>query len=435
MWHSCHLRSYLFHRYEFLISDGIRAGSVPHSCHNSPLPREGKMTILAKLKAFDHYRRSALIILPISFALLMYLILVHGSEFLLPEWFLDLIIVPAFSGNLLSGTTYIGRAIDLVSQKTNIKEKIGTYLGIGIGLGIAITAAIMHESIPLLDSLSHFAMVIFTLSQVSIFAGFGNRIGSTLDKTRLPNEQKAIGVVSLIGIALGLGLFLTSSVALVSVVGITSFVTGGAALPVWLGGILFVSTFSSSLTSFADYSTKAFNFIKSKFSDDKKTRERVKERPHEYRGSFCGSSAGFIVGIFIVGALLATQPHVFAGACGVIAATIVITTSVNVLGGLCSRIGRLFDGFNQKKIAEKEKLSPKPEFISSPTHMLKMFIDKRPSVRLLTKTIEKSKPITIKKPTCAAEAGLYRPSSVDTLLNNNADRDQHNYKRFKFNSV
>jgi hypothetical protein len=402
------------------------------SCHNpllsccNLLKWIEKMILWKKLKTFDHYRRAAFSMLPISFALIFYLMLVQGDGFLLPEWFLDLIIVPAFAGNLLSGSTYIGRSIDLVPQVLGIKEKIATWIGIGVGIAVGVAATILHESIPLVSSLSGVANVVFTLSQISVFAGFGNRIGSSLDKSRLPNEQKAIGAASLIGIATGLALFLTSSVALVSVVGITSFVTMGAAIPFWLGGVLFVTTFSSSLASFADYSAKAFNFVKSKSMQDEKTKQRVKERFHEYRGSFCGVSAGFIVGSLIVGALLVTQPHIFVGVLGVIAATLVITTSMSVLGGLCSRVGRLMDGFKQKKGME----APNEKLISSPARTIRMLNENKPDMRphLVSAPIPIPAP---KRPARASEAGLYRPSSLRAVKETDASID----KRFIFGSA
>ncbi len=369
-----------------------------------------KMTLWAKLKVFDHYRRTALAMLPISFSLILYLILMQGDGFLLPEWFLDLIIVPAFAGNLLSGSTYIGRGLDLVPQAPGIKEKIGTWLGIGLGIAVGIAATVLHDSIPFVSSLSGVANAIFTLGQISVFAGFGNRIGSSLDKSRLPNEQKAIGAASLIGFGAGLALFLTSSVALVSVVGITSFVTLGAAIPFWLGGILFVTTFSSTLASFADYTTKAFNFVKSKSSPDEKTERRVNERFHEYRGSFCGVGAGFIVGSVIVGALLVTQPHIFVGILGVIAATLVITTSISVIGGLCSRVGRLLDGFKQKKILEV----PAEKMVSSPAQTIKLLNENKPDPTPLLR----SAPIPVpepRRPARASEVGFYRTSSLRTV--------------------
>lgn len=373
------------------------------------------MSIWSRLKAFDHYRRAALSSLPIVLALLMYLIM--GEDFLLSEWFLDLIFIPAFAGNLLSGSTYIARAIDLAPQRGGLKEKIGTWLGIFIGIAIGITLTLLHDSIPFFSSLSGIANVVLTLGQISVFAGFGNRIGSTLDKSRLPNEQKAIGAASVIGIVLGLALFLTSSVGLVSIMGITSFATMGAAVPFWLSGILFVSTFSSSLASFADYSAKAVNFIKSKISQDETTNRRVNERFHEYRGSFSGVSAGLIIGSLIVVGLLVTQPQVFIGAFGLIAAALIITTSMSVLGGLCSRVGRLIDGFKHKNERHEENVErpyPKPTPGSSPARMRKMLADNRPSLSSLKKPLlTSSSPIQIVKQAArVSEAGLYRPSSV-----------------------
>ncbi len=381
-----------------------------------PIETERKMSMWRKLKAFDHYRRAALSMLPISITLLLYLIFTYGDNFLLAEWFLDLIFVPAFIGSLLSGSTYIARALDLVTQSKpsnpSVKEKIGTWLGIGFGIAMGIAATVLHDTIPLVSSLSGLANVIFTLGQIGSFAGLGNRIGSSLDRNRLPNEQKAIGAATFLGITLGMTLLFTSSVALISVAGITSFASCGAAIPFWLGGIIFVTTFSSSLTSFADYSTKAFNFIKTKttLSAAEPVKQRVKERFHEYRGSLVGVSTGFIVGGIIVGALAVTQP-IFMGVLGVIAATLVITTSVNVLGGLCSRIGRLLDGFTAKKV---EPRTPEPRRVSTSAHLVKTLVNADPSLEkpLLP---EVPPPVSTPRPARPSEAGLYSQTLVKII--------------------
>ena len=54
-----------------------------------------------KIKKLDNYRLALLFVLPISIALLIYLFCVHGI--LLPEWFLDLLQIPAVLGALFSG--------------------------------------------------------------------------------------------------------------------------------------------------------------------------------------------------------------------------------------------------------------------------------------------------------------------------------------------
>jgi len=331
-----------------------------------------------RVKGFDHYRRAMLAVLPLALFVLLYLVLngllFHATDFLLPEWFLNFFVIPAFVGNILSGSTYIARTIDI--NRTTLKssqgvgyERILTTIGLGLGITASIVLLALHITIPCAASLNFIADGCFLLNAVSVFSGLGNRLGNCIDTNSKPkNEKYTIGIASLCGFAIALALVLTSTAALVSIAGVTTFLTGGAALPFWIGSGIFIISFTSSFASAADYSTKAANFIKSQSTNDASIKQTVGEKFHEYRGSCIGVGVGLVLGVAITVALFITMPYVFVGIAGIVAATMIVMTSVSVLGGLFSRTGKLFDGFKNKKtnLDDKPKDEPPEQLPSSP---------------------------------------------------------------------
>jgi hypothetical protein len=176
----------------------------------------------------------------------------------------------------------------------------------------------------------------------------GNRIGQCTDKSQRPsNEKKAIGVAAVLGVIASIVLFATMASTVVAVVGVTSFFSGGAALPLWLCGAAFICSFSSMSASCGDYASKGFNFLK---PGNEVTKKVVREKPHEYRGA----GVGLIAGLIVAGIILAAQPQILVGVVGVIAAVMVVVACVSIIGGLCSRVGRLIDTYQKSKKAQQE---------------------------------------------------------------------------------
>lgn len=292
----------------------------------------------------DYYRKAALISLPISLIfLLIFILMGHAGFLFFSAWFLNLIPIPAFIGTQLSGWTYLGRQMDLIKENSDEakREKWGTLIGITLGLILGVAVSILS---PIGKSCFDVIQAgMFTINCVSSLGGIANRLSSSSENRRPLFERRAISLTALIGLGISIALFATASAAMVSVVGVTSFITGGAALPLWVSGFIFVTSVTSSLASTADYSAKAITFVRSKFSSDKEPQETVSKKLHEYRGSLVGITNGLIIGTIIVVAIAITQPHLFAGLLGVVAATFVITTCISIIGGLCSRIGRILD--------------------------------------------------------------------------------------------
>src|SRR5689334_15884746 len=87
----------------------------------------------------DHYRRAALITLPVSVGFLSYLIATAG--FIIPGWLFYLLLPVSFIGTFLSGATYLARPFD---DDSPLVEKISTV--IFVGFGILITELICHAT-------------------------------------------------------------------------------------------------------------------------------------------------------------------------------------------------------------------------------------------------------------------------------------------------
>jgi hypothetical protein len=324
-------------------------------------------------------------ILPVSLACLLYLLCTQhiGDLFFSSEWFIDLMVLPNFFGAQMSGISYIGRTMDHAGTSgTNWWERVGTRVGLGLGLAIGIALAVLKTVTPFVHPLGVVGDILFTLGTVGAFSGLGNRLGQFIDKGGRPaSEKKAMGYAGLFGLAVGIALVAAKVALAVSVMGVTTLVTGGAALPLWIAGAAFVCTFSSTCASAADYVSKGATFIKSRSlnrvesnSEDELVKTTVAGKFHEYRGALAGVSTGLIVGIVIVAAIAIAQPHILAGIVGLVAAAMIITSCVSVLGGLFSRVGRMIDAyqFTQKKHQEaleaaQAKQTPAPHASPAPS--------------------------------------------------------------------
>lgn len=338
-----------------------------------------------------HYRRAALISLPISFGMLLYLILSGG--YFLPQWFFDLLLPVGFIGSSLSGATYIARPLDSNSQRA---EKIGTVIFAGIGLAVTIGVGILAKlsGIPLGNGLGKLAYAVFGLGNISTFAGLGNRLGSTTNTTIPKNERASRVAGAVIGAGIGAALCVCAKTALLSAA--TLFIPGASiVLPAVLSSVVLGASVSSTGASAFDYASKAYNYARYRLgylnatNSDKgidpkilkernDLRQRIESQPHEYRGSAVGVGLGIAAAIVIC----ICMPHVGAALVGLALTAVVVAGCCSMIGGICSRIGRVIDGFNQSKSKkptephEKDNndhtalLSQEPTPESSPTQNL-----------------------------------------------------------------
>jgi hypothetical protein len=312
-------------------------------------------------RRLDNYRKAMLIMLPFALILLLYMLISNPLDLLYADWFADILIVPTFFGTLISSAGYAGRVMDALSPKpvAGLSERIGTCLGFIVGLSISITLLFLKKTIPFVSTLHYLASAVFTMGNLAAFSGLGNRIGSFVDHNARPVcEKRSIATVALLGFAAGLALFFTHQAAVVCITGVATFFTGGVALPFILCGIIFATSFSGLCASNTDYFTKAGSFLRSKVTHDPIIKNNVKEKFHEYRGACAGVGTGLIVAAVIITALALSQPYIFAGIVGLAMATVVIMACVSVIGGLCSRVGRVMDSRIKIKRDQEIELMP-----------------------------------------------------------------------------
>jgi hypothetical protein len=302
--------------------------------------------IWRKIKKFDFYPKALLITIPCSIALLAYLIGIDAADLIFSNWFVTLVSIPTFFANSLSSAAYFGRTSDLFASfkrtfEKNKLELLGTLLGMALGLTVGIGLALLHVTVPLSSSLYGFAAALFSLRYMNIFAGLGNRLGRCADKKSRPLSEKIIILAAgLVGLTLGLTLFAFGTAGMISIVGITSFFSGGAAIPAWIAGFVFVMSVASLSASCADYCAKGISFIRARSNKpDAAITAIVKERRNEYAGSLLGIAIGLTIGAIVIGALiLASNPIILSSLIvGIVASSLVIASTTNVFGSIFSR--------------------------------------------------------------------------------------------------
>ena len=152
-----------------------------------------RKNILEKLRGLNFYVKSLLVIAPFSIALLIYLLSIGAPDLVFSDWFMMLASIPGFLAYQWSAAAYFGRLADLFKsfkrsfKKTFTKNKLewlGTTLGVLLGIAVGAGLLIMNVPVPLESSLCAFAGVLFTLRQISVFGGLGNRVGRCADKDR-----------------------------------------------------------------------------------------------------------------------------------------------------------------------------------------------------------------------------------------------------------
>jgi hypothetical protein len=243
----------------------------------------------------------------------------------------------------------------------------------GLALSVVILVQIGLTLTPFSNSIGALAYAVFGIGMTSTFGGLGNRVASALSSgsTRPLNERIAMGSGALIGLGVGLALFLFAKSAIFSALAVGSVFVPGASLvlPAVLSGILFTVTVGSTTASCMDYVSKTWNYVKFKFNlfDEHNHKEalliqHIRNRPYEYRGSFIGVTSGIVAAV-IISALL---PHLLPGILGMAVIGLVFIACGSILGGLCSRCGCLLDGW--RKVAV---VPPAAEVPQEPLPVLK----------------------------------------------------------------
>ena len=356
-------------------------------------------TLKKRLNRMDNERLAIAILSFLGLALLIPL-LVISPGLLEAEWFLNPLVVLAEYGGFITAGAYIGRLVNLVlarslyvnneAEKTKVStilsneiimnrrigrlEKFVTPLGMLLGIALGITCLLLHVAVPFFSIYSYFSYIIFVLGYCCTLGGWFNRLGSSMDGTRLNQEKRAIIIGSLFGFMFAmmiLLLLLTSgTLPLVAVAGVSQFFLNLFMLNKTLFIVTFICSISSISASFSDYFAKAYGFFKYWIdSDDSLLNERIKLRYHEYRGAFLGIISGLILTLIITTGLGLTGG--LAAAPVVVITTFIITTLVcnSTIPALFSRIGRVIDGLKKRpdtQFSTGDPTTDEPDIVSNP---------------------------------------------------------------------
>ncbi|WP_218813975.1 hypothetical protein [Rickettsiella endosymbiont of Dermanyssus gallinae] len=329
-------------------------------------------TVKEKLSKLDNERLAIGAVSMLGLSLLIPLLIVTPG-LLESEWFLNLLSVPAEYSSFIAGGAYIGRLLNLLTaqatedgQKTKVatllntealmsrriglQEKRFTPVGMLLGMGLAIAFIALHAAVPFLNVFSYFAYILFILGYVCALGGLFNRLGSSIDGTRLQQEKKAILFGTILGLLASLSLIVilatTGTLPFVAVAGISKAFFDLFVLHKVLFSLAFALSITSTTASFFDYFSKAYCFLKYQGLGvkDELLNERIEARKREYRGAFLGLVTGCLLTLAIITGLALTG-GLAAAPIAVCATLFMITiTSTSVIAALFSRIGRVIDG-------------------------------------------------------------------------------------------
>lgn len=339
-----------------------------------------------KLKELDN-ERLAIISVSIVGLILLLPLLIIAPEFSESEWGLSLFDVFEKYAGFVANGAYVGRLLNLFTarpfqtlkreEKTKvttlfnkeaimgrpigIQEQELTPIGMFLGMGLAIICILLQIAVPFFNVFSYFSYVLYILGYACIIGGLFNRLGSSMDGSRLPQEKKAILCGAFLGLAIALSgiiiLMLTGTLPLVAVLGISKVFFDLFVLHKTIFTCIFSLCLISLTTSFFDYFSKALCFLKFVLnSRDTQLQQRVSSRYHEYRGAFLGLLLGCLFTVVIITSLILTGG--LAATPVAVAFTVVVTvvTCNSVIPALFSRIGRVIDGIKRMSALVSETL-------------------------------------------------------------------------------
>lgn len=290
----------------------------------------------------------------------MMLAMGKSGAFIYTQWYQFFIPIPAFFSGQMSSWTSVGRITDDAPKWSS--QQWMTLAGMIVGLVAGISLAITRFSVNVVTAGASEVVIevlnsaAFILGSVGSYSGLASRLEScivrpkqfSLDGLRgiltsiasfFNQKRKSVIAGLLIGLGTSLTLWFTGNAMLTVVIGVTSFFTGGAAIPLWVAGGLFCLGYVGTNASSFDYLSKMACFYRVLLFNDKEAEADIGDRFHEYRATAIGVTIGLAVATAIVITLLVTQPYLTA-LVGALAVTIVATTT---FGSFFSHIGTLVD--------------------------------------------------------------------------------------------
>jgi hypothetical protein len=308
----------------------------------------------------------------------------------MPAWLIELIYGSNFIftlSQLVSGVGYINRGLDTLTNENTaldlfesnqdkplsglIKRINGQFLGIVFGIGFAIAMSILMAAlkvaIPGSDVVGHtLSSIVHFIGFTASFAGFGNRLGRIFDYIAENDIRKyrffrRAEVNYVLGATGGIIVGIVLAVVALSVIGITSSMTLGGAIPLWLGAALFTAGAIGGCASAGGYIGRVFDSllgnrtIIAAASDSLYTKKTIIKKSGFSKESvltIAGLAIGLTLGIILISAGALTLPMFAAGLPKIVAGFILMATCISALSGFGNRIGYMMDRFTAKNELE-----------------------------------------------------------------------------------
>ena len=303
------------------------------------------------------------------------------------EWLIEISLNFLILSSIVSATGYFGKHIDNVL--TNFRKKrfkveneqskkirkilqadaVGLLLGIITGIsfsGFQIARHIAGDIAKMFWIIGAGMVACFSMiANISNLAGLGNRIGRVINYfQKYANSKEKIWrgkqVNYILSIIAGILLGTVISAVTLGVVGITSAMTFGGALPVWVSGGLFAVSLISTCASACGYIGRCFDFalgqktIMATVDDKTNHAESLKNRvTKENIATLIGLSLGIVVAVTLLVCGAATMPLFGLGLPKLLAGIMILSTCLSAGGGLGNRIGHACDKIAENKVIEK----------------------------------------------------------------------------------
>lgn len=247
--------------------------------------------------------------------------------------------------------------------KTRKAEFAGLVIGFLLAVALTVTLVIFKSAAQIATALPVVGQVIYLLSNISMISGLCSRLGRCVDYFRgNRGEQKNIfrgkRVNYVLSVLAGVLIGAVITGLVLGLVGVTSAMTFGGAVPLWVGGVLFVIATTSVFASACGYIGRVADHAIGKkvlgmSCENKKNLtwwEGVKKRTNpETIGTVVGVSAGIALAAVLIGTGLATAPLFGMGLPIAFAGILVMAVCVSGLGGLGNRIGFVISRWRNKK--------------------------------------------------------------------------------------
>ena len=247
--------------------------------------------------------------------------------------------------------------INAKTKKSRIGQKVGNLLGFISGTVFAVATIILRAVTPNIIN-AVISTGFYLINHISNFSGLFNRGGKVIDFLHEDSNQSRLrrkNVNYVIGVIVGA----IAGAALISVilfvVGATSAMSLGGAVPLWLSlGILVIGTISTGASA-GGYIGRCVDFLFGERTvvhviadtvNNVKPTQSIRDRVNcESSGTLIGVAAGVILATVLVAAGVASLSFFGLGLPTLFAGMVLMTACVSQCGGLGNRIGHMIDKY------------------------------------------------------------------------------------------